>query len=144
MLDILPQNTYIILTACFQLYFEAMYTIGATGAVSGSEVLLMLSIVESVILLLICYWQFLFASEDFQPFTPAARVLPIALENMHQWFARRLGMAKLSLLAGGFRQRYFLPPARSADFLLLRDGWFTAGIFATPARHDIPPPLPIR
>jgi len=117
-----------------------MYTIGATGAVSGSEMLLMLSIVESVILLLICYWQFLFAAEDFHLFAPAAPVLPVSLENMRQWFARCLGTAKLSRFAAGFKQRYFFPPARSADFLLLRDGWFPAGISKTPARQDIPPP----
>jgi len=117
-----------------------MYTIGATGAMSGSEMMLMLSILESVIFLLICYWQFLFAAEDFHLFAPIMQVLSVSLENARQWFARRLGKTRLSRFVIGFKQGCFFPPPHTADFLLLRDGWFTAGIFKTPARQDIPPP----
>ncbi|MDZ7363765.1 MAG: hypothetical protein ONB46_24070 [candidate division KSB1 bacterium] len=107
---------------------------------SGSDMTLILSLVQITVFLLICYWQFLFAAEDFQLFAPAAPVLPVLIGEARQWFSRRFRSARLSQFCFGFKHRCFFPPARSVDFLLLRDGWFTAGIFKTPARHNIPPP----
>jgi hypothetical protein len=117
-----------------------MYTIGANSAVAGSELLLILSIAESVFLFLIFYWQFLFASEDFNLFSTAAPVLPASIGEVCQWLARRQWLPKFLRFWIGLNHRYFLPPAHSADFLLLRDGLPRAGFLKTPARSDIPPP----
>jgi hypothetical protein len=119
-----------------------MYTIGANSAVAGSELLWILSITESVFLFLILYWQFLFASEDFNLFSMAAPVLPALIGEVHQWFARRHGLLKFFRFWIRANHHYFLPPVHSADFLLLRDGLPRAGFFRTPARSDIPPPCP--
>jgi hypothetical protein len=116
-----------------------MYNIGANSAVAASELFWILSIVESVVFLLILYWQLLFVSEDFNPFSTATPVLPALIGERRLWFARRQRLYKLLQLWTGFNYRYLLFPAHS-DFLLLRDGPSRAGYFKTPARSDIPPP----
>lgn len=119
-----------------------MYTIGANSAVVGSELLWIFSISEGIFLFLILYWQFLFASEDFNLFSMAAPVLPALIGEVHHWFTRRQGLLKCLRFWNSVNRRYFLPPVHSADFLLLREGLPRAGFFKTPARSDIPPPCP--
>jgi len=117
-----------------------MHTIGVNSAVAGSELFWILSISEGIFLFLILYWQFLFASEEFNLFSMAAPILPALIGEAHQWFARRQWLSKFFRFGIRVNHRYFLPPARSADLLLLRDGLPRAGFFKTPARSDLPPP----
>lgn len=118
-----------------------MYTIEANSAVTGSELLCILSILEGLALFLILYWQFLFASEEFNLFAMAAPILPALIGEPHRWFARRQRL--LQFLRWGNRaiHRYFLANSPSTDFLFLRDGVPRTGFLKTPARSDIPPPV---
>lgn len=117
-----------------------MYNIGANGAVAGSDLFWILSIAEGTFLFLILYWQILFVSEEFNLFAMAAPVLSALIGEAHHWLARRQWLSKLLRFWSSITRRYFLPPAHSADFLLLRDGGSRASLFKTPVRNDIPPP----
>jgi len=122
---------------------KLMNMIGTTGAGSGSEILLILSIIESVILCLIFYAQFLFASEDLCILSPATPALPVLIGEICQWFSWRYWVSRIFRFFARVKSRSFLPSARGTALLWRREGRRFFEFFRTLALSDLPPPLPV-
>jgi len=139
-LDIAPRNAYISYVFISHFTLRLMYTIGTTGAGSGSDILWILSIIESVILCLIFYWQFLFASEDLCILSPAA---PVLSGEVRQWISWRYRVSRIFRFFARVKSRYFLPSTHSTALLWRREGRRFFEFFRTLALSDLPPLLPV-
>jgi hypothetical protein len=122
---------------------KLMDMIGITGADTGSEILWILSILESVFLLLIFYWQFLFASDDLCILSPATPALPVLIGEIRHWFFWRCRVSKIFRFFAHGKSCCFLPSTRSTALLWRGERRSVFEFFKTLALSDLPPPLPV-